>query len=172
VAQVYVGVPGSVAVRPVRELKGFASVEIAAGASRAVTIVIPSEDLAYFDSASAAWTVESGDYTVSVGASSRDLRAEVVVSVTGDAALAQLKIDSTLGEWLRHPIGGQILGAAFAQGAGSEMGAMLADPAMLRMAESMPLNRVASFPGSPITPEQLEQLVGAVNAQVVAASGA
>jgi hypothetical protein len=33
----------------------------------------------------------------------------------------------------------------------------------------MPLNRVASFPGSPITTEQLEQLVGAVNAQVHAA---
>ena len=169
VAQVYVGVPGSVAVRPVRELKGFASVEVAAGASREVTIVIPSEDLAYFDSASAAWTVESGDYTVTVGASSRDLRATVVVPVTGDAGLAELKIDSTLGEWLKHPIGGQILGAAFAQGAGAELGAMLADPAMLRMAESMPLNRVASFPGSPITFEQLEQLVGVVNAQVHAA---
>jgi beta-glucosidase len=153
----------------VRELKGFASVEVAAGASREVTIVIPTEDLAYFDSASAAWTVESGDYTVSVGASSRDLRAEVVVSVTGDAGLAELQLDSTLGEWLKHPIGGQILGAAFAQSAGAEMGAMLADPAMLRMAESMPLNRVASFPGSPITTEQLEQLVGAVNAQVHAA---
>ncbi|NEN05162.1 beta-glucosidase [Diaminobutyricibacter tongyongensis] len=170
VAQVYVGVPGSVAVRPVRELKGFASVEVGAGASREVTIVIPSEDLAYFDSASAAWTVESGDYTVTVGASLRDLRASVVVPVTGDAGLAELKIDSTLGEWLKHPIGGQILGAAFAQGAGAEMGAMLADPAMLRMAESMPLNRVASFPGSPITFEQLEQLVAVVNAQVHAAS--
>ncbi len=170
VAQVYVGVPGSAAVRPVRELKGFASVEVAAGASREVTIVIPPEDLAYFDSASAVWTVESGDYTVTVGASSRDLRASVVVPVTGEAGLAELKIDSTLGEWLKHPIGGQILGAAFAQGAGPEMGAMLADPTLLRMAESMPLNRVASFPGSPITSEQLEQLVSAVNAQVHAAS--
>ena len=47
---------------------------------------------------------------------------------------------------------------------------MLADPAMLRMAESMPLNRVAAFPGSPITSEMLDQLVGAVNAQVHAAS--
>ena len=62
VAQVYVGVPGSEAVRPVRELKGFASVEVAAGASREVTIVIPSEDLAYFDIASGSWIVESGDY--------------------------------------------------------------------------------------------------------------
>ena len=169
VAQVYVGVPGSAAVRPVRELKGFASVEVAAGASRQVTIVIPSEDLAYFDTASAAWTVESGDYAVSVGASSRDLRGEVVVAVVGDAGLTELQVDSTVGEWMRHPIGGQILGAAFAQGTGNEMGALLADPAMLRMAESMPLNRVAAFPGSPITSEQLDQLVVAVNAQVRAA---
>ncbi len=170
VAQVYVGVPGSAVARPVRELKGFASVEVAAGASREVTIVIPSEDLAYFDTASGDWVVEGGDYTVSVGASSRDLRAEVVVAVTGDAGLTELKLDSTLGEWLKHPIGGQFLGAAFAQSAGSEMGAMLADPAMLRMAESMPLDRIAAFPGSPITAEQLDQLVGAVNAQVLAAS--
>jgi len=40
---------------------------------------------------------------------------------------------------------------------------MLADPAMMRMVESMPLNRVAAFPGSPVTPEQLDQLVAAAN---------
>ncbi|MFC0452819.1 glycoside hydrolase family 3 C-terminal domain-containing protein [Rhodococcus jostii] len=156
VVQVYVGVPGSAAVRPVRELKGFANVEIPAGASRTVRIPIPFEDLAYFDAVLSKWVVEGGDYRVWVGASSRDLRGDAVVTVDGDAPLPELTAESTIGEWLAHPVGGEILGAALARTAGA---GMLHDPALLRMAASMPLNRVAAFPGSPISTEQLDSYV-------------
>ncbi|ABG94752.1 beta-glucosidase [Rhodococcus jostii RHA1] len=156
VVQVYVGVPGSAVARPVRELKGFANVDIAAGASECVRIPIPFEDLAYFDAALSRWVVEGGDYRVWVGASSRDLRGEVVVTVEGDAPLPVLTAESTIGEWLAHPVGSEILGAALAQTAGS---GVFDDPSLLRMAASMPLNRVAAFPGSPIGTEQLDALV-------------
>ena len=46
---------------------------------------------------------------------------------------------------------------------------MLADPSLMRMVESMPLNRVAAFPGSPVTSEQIGQLVAAVNGAAVPA---
>ena len=49
------------------------------------------------------------------------------------------------------------------------MGAMLEDPGLRRMAESMPLNRVAAFPGSPVTLEQIDQLVAAANGAAVGA---
>ncbi|MFF1572735.1 glycoside hydrolase family 3 C-terminal domain-containing protein [Leifsonia sp. NPDC058292] len=163
IVQVYVGVPGSAVSRPLRELKGFAPVAVAAGASESVSIAIPAEDLAYFDTARGAWVVEGGDYVVSVGASSRDLRASATVTLAGDAGPAKLTAESTIGEWLKHPVGGQLLGGALAQTADAGMGAMLADPSMMRMVESMPLGRVASFPGSPVTAEQLDQLVAAAN---------
>jgi beta-glucosidase len=134
-----------------------------------VRIHIPNEDLAYFDTARGAWVVEGGDYEVHVGASSRDLRGTAGVSLAGDAGPAILSAESTIGEWLKHPVGGQILAGALAQSGDAGMGAMLADPALMRMIESMPLNRVAAFPGSPVTAEQLGQLVVAANGAAVPA---
>jgi beta-glucosidase len=162
VVQVYVSVPGSRVQRPVRELKGFANVAVAAGATETVVVEVPAADLAYFDTELGGWVVEGGDYVVEVGASSRDLRGSATVALAGDGRRAPLTVDSTLGEWLEHPVGGPILMAALAQGAETQgMGAMLADPGLRRMAESIPLIRAASFPGSPVTREQLDQLVAA-----------
>ncbi|WP_434315596.1 glycoside hydrolase family 3 C-terminal domain-containing protein [Leifsonia sp. P73] len=164
VVQVYVSVPASRVQRPVRELKGFANVAVAAGATATAVIDLAAEDLAYFDTELGAWTVEGGDYVVEVGASSRDLRGSAVVTLAGDGRAAPLTVDSTLGEWLSHPVGGPILMAALAQSPEAQgMGAMLNDPGLRRMAESIPLVRAASFPGSPVTAEQLDQLVAAAN---------
>jgi beta-glucosidase len=163
VVQVYVSLPGSSVSRPVRELKGFANVAVAAGSAEAVSIHVPGEDLAYFDTAQNKWIVEAGDYTVAVGASSRDLRGSATVTLAGDGGLPILSAESSLGEWLEHPVGGQVLMGALAQAGDQGMGAMLADPSLMRMAESMPLSRVAAFPGSPVTADQLDQLVAAAN---------
>ncbi|MFJ8895103.1 glycoside hydrolase family 3 C-terminal domain-containing protein [Leifsonia sp. NPDC102414] len=168
VVQVYVSVPGSSVQRPVRELKGFANVAVAAGATERVTVRIPNEDLAFYDTAQERWTVEAGEYEVTVGASSRDLRGSATVTLAGDAGLPLLAFDSTIGEWLAHPIGSQILMGALAQSGGGAVAGMLDDPGLRRMAESMPLNRVAAFPGSPVTAEQIQQLVAAANAATAA----
>lgn len=164
VVQVYVSVPGSSVQRPVRELRGFANVAVAAGSSERVTVRIPGQDLAYYDVAQERWVVEGGEYQVWAGASSRDLRVSAAVTIAGDAGLPLLAFDSTVGEWLAHPVGGRILADALAQSGGGAVAGMLADPGLRRMAESMPLNRVAAFPGSPVTAEQIRQLVAAANA--------
>jgi beta-glucosidase len=169
VVQVYVSVPASSVTRPVRELKGFANVAVAAGSAQAVSIHIPNEDLAYFDTAQGKWVVEAGDYEVAVGASSRDLRGTATVTLDGDAGLPILSAESTLGEWLQHPVGGQILKGVLAQAGDQGIGAMLADPSLMRMAESMPLSRIATFPGSPVTTDRLDQLVAAANGAAVPA---
>jgi beta-glucosidase len=164
VVQVYVSVPASRVQRPLRELKGFANVAVAAGATETVVIDLSAADLAYYDTELGGWSVEGGDYVVEVGASSRDLRGSVTVTLDGDGRTAPLTVDSTLGEWLEHPVGGPILMAALAQSTQAQgMGAMLADPGLRRMAESIPLVRAAAFPGSPVTREQLDQLVAAAN---------
>ena len=162
VVQVYVSVPGSRVQRPVRELKGFATVSIAAGASETVVVDLAAGDLAFYDIDLGDWSVEGGDYVVEVGASSRDLRGSVTVTLAGDERTAPLTGDSTLGEFLNHPVTGPLLMSAFAQSAEAQgMGAMLADPNLRRMAESIPMVRAVSFPGSPMTREQLDQLVAA-----------
>jgi len=168
VVQAYVGLPGSAVVRAPRELRAFATVALEPGETRRVSLDIPREDLAYYNVPAAGWTVEGGGYLVEVGASSRDIRLQGSATVDGDAVVVRLDADSTLGEWLAHPVGGQVLGGAFAaaqaSGDGDEMTALMSDPSLLKMIESMPLSRMASFPGSPLTPDVLAQLVAAGNA--------
>jgi beta-glucosidase len=160
VVQVYVAVPGSAVTRPVRELKGFANVFVAAGATESVVVDIPADDLAYYDVDFGGWIVEGGEYIVSVGASSRDLRGSATVLLAGDGSSAPLTAESTLGEWLSDPVGAQLLGSAFAA-SGDAIGDLLADPGLRRMAEAIPLTRAVALSGNVVSREQLDTLVAA-----------
>ena len=167
VVQVYVSVPGSRVRRPPRELKAFASVEIAAGQTADVLLTIARDDLAYWDTRLGRWAVEGGEYRCAVGASSRDLRSTAVAVVAGDDIRVPLTGDSSVGEWLADPRGGELLGQAFAVMANGDKGFAaqhFLNPELLSFIASLPLARMAAFPGSPLTQETLDKLVAAANA--------
>ncbi|SDT60590.1 glycoside hydrolase family 3 C-terminal domain-containing protein [Actinoplanes derwentensis] len=164
VVQVYVSRPGSAVRRAPRELKAFASVPITAGDTTEVTVTVEREDLAYWDTRLGRWIVEDGEYTIEVGASSRDIRATVTVHVAGDPARVPLTAESSIGEWFADPRGAEVLTAAFAAGsADGPMSAMVETPEMLMMLGSLPLSRMSAFPGSPIDAGDLDKLVEAAN---------
>ncbi|MFC4064445.1 glycoside hydrolase family 3 C-terminal domain-containing protein [Actinoplanes subglobosus] len=166
VVQVYVSLPGSSVRRAPRELKAFASVEIGAGDTTEVRLTVEREDLAYWDTRLGRWIVEGGEYLIEVGSSSRDMRASVTVHVAGDPARVPLTSESSVGEWMADPRGAEVLGAAFAAAAGESeglMASMTANPEMLMMLGSLPLSRMAAFPGSPLNAGDLEKLVEAAN---------
>jgi beta-glucosidase len=71
VVQLYVGFPGATVDRPVKLLRGFDKLALAAGQTRRVTFSLPVKDLAYYDVATAAWVVERGLHSVLIGPSSR-----------------------------------------------------------------------------------------------------
>ncbi|PYI04230.1 putative beta-glucosidase D [Aspergillus sclerotiicarbonarius CBS 121057] len=73
VPQLYLGFPSS-AQQPVRQLRGFERVEIAAGDKSKVTFKLRRRDISYWDVTAQQWLVASGNYKVYVGASSRDLK--------------------------------------------------------------------------------------------------
>lgn len=160
VVQVYTAVPGSTVVRPRRELKGFAATtELAPGASERVTIRIDRADLAYWDTRIDRWVVEGGEYEIRVGASSRDLRAAVRVTVRGDEPRIPLTTDSTLGEVLANPAAAAALGEMFSGMSGERTGTAFGVDIM-RMMASVPLNRLANFG---VAPERLDELFAIVN---------
>ena len=84
VVQLYVGDAESTPIRPVRELKGFVKVALQPGESREVTFTLDKRAFAYWNQQIHDWHVETGDFTIEVGASSRDLplRASVRVEST------------------------------------------------------------------------------------------
>ncbi|MCC9204850.1 glycoside hydrolase family 3 C-terminal domain-containing protein [Arthrobacter sp. zg-Y769] len=161
VLQVYSGAPDGPAVRPPRELRAFRKVFLEPGASAAVALTVPLPALARFDPASHRWITDAGTYRIDVGSSSRDIRLSGTIELpgTGGAAAVPLTLDSTVAEWLAHPLGRQLLGGGGAGGSGREDGmgpGGMADA--LALMGSMPLRRLARFPGSPLTPDRLDGL--------------
>ena len=80
--QVYASRPDSAVERPARWLAGFAKVEAGPGAEVTADIPIPLPRLAHWDITERSWTIEPGDYLLSIGRSSRDLPMAVTVTIS------------------------------------------------------------------------------------------
>lgn len=81
VAQIYVSDRQSRAMRPPKELKGFAKVMLQPGESRGVTVPLDGRAFAYYDTKSRKWRADAGTYAVRVGSSSQR------IELTGEARL-------------------------------------------------------------------------------------
>jgi len=73
VVQIYTRDPSASLTRPVLELKAFARVHIAAGASRTLTFTVHAGQLGFYDR-DLRYIVESGEIEVHVGTSSANAR--------------------------------------------------------------------------------------------------
>lgn len=81
VAQVYVADKESTIYRPVKELRAFKKVFVKAGESVDVELELDKRAFAYFNVNINDWHVESGEFDILVGASSRDIRLTATVNV-------------------------------------------------------------------------------------------
>ncbi|SFD02121.1 glycoside hydrolase family 3 C-terminal domain-containing protein [Streptomyces aidingensis] len=85
VVQLYVRAVEPSVPRPHRALAAYRRVRLAPGATERITFTVDaSEALGFWDVAHARWTVEPGDYEIQAGASSRDIRRSVTLTVPGD----------------------------------------------------------------------------------------
>jgi beta-glucosidase len=75
VVEVYVKPLHSTVFRPAHELKAFKKVFIKKGTSVSVEFEMGADAFSYFDISTNKWKVDSGNYEVQVGTSSRDIRA-------------------------------------------------------------------------------------------------
>jgi len=89
IVQVYVQPKQASVFRPVRELKGFVKVALKPGEQKTVSVEFDDHAFAYYSIAQQAWVVDGGVYEVEVGASVRDIRQTVSVTVKGTATMQQ-----------------------------------------------------------------------------------
>ena len=164
IVQVYAAVPGSAQVRVPRALVGFAAVELEPSEQRRVEVVVDRRDLEYWDIRVDRFVLEPGTYEISVGASSRDLRASATVALVGDTVTVPLTVESTIGEAMAHPIAGPVLRQVLPAPPTSEDGGDGLGVDMARMMASIPLERAIAMSGGAATREQLEQLLEVANA--------
>ncbi|MDV3125271.1 glycoside hydrolase family 3 C-terminal domain-containing protein [Mycobacterium sp. 21AC1] len=164
VVQAYAALPGSRVSRPPRWLVGFAIATLQPGERYTVEIPVRRKDLAYWDVRQDRWVVESGEYAVSVGASSRDLRVDATVMVGGDDTAVPFTGESTLGEVMADPVAAEVATAVLAAAGPAGVSGTALGVDLLRMVASIPLERMVGFSGGRITRAQLDELLAAVNA--------
>jgi len=81
VAELYVGEAHPKVPRPVKELKGFAKVNLKPGETRRVTLMLDRRAFSYYDVPKKEWTAQPDEYSILVGGSSADVPLKGTVTV-------------------------------------------------------------------------------------------
>jgi beta-glucosidase len=83
IAELYIGKKDSKIIRPKKELKGFAKIELKPGEEKKVEIPFDDKSFRYFNTADNRWEVEEGTYEIYIGASSEDIRLSGTIEQKG-----------------------------------------------------------------------------------------
>ncbi|MCW5950684.1 MAG: glycoside hydrolase family 3 C-terminal domain-containing protein [Propionibacteriaceae bacterium] len=156
VIQVYVGDPQSTVLRPLRELRAFTAVNLDPGQTHELEWRLDARDFSYWHPAEHRWILETGEFHIEVGASSRDLRGTAIVNLEGEQVRPQLTKESTYAEWNAHPVGGPLLRAAIAGAIESQI-----TPSVAAMLDDLPA-RLLPMMLPAFTADQLDRLLNRV----------
>lgn len=166
VVQIYVRDCAASVLRPPKELKGFAKVDLQPTETKTVAIPLDFRAFAFFHPGHGRWVAEEGAFDILVGASSADVRGSVRVNYQSTAALPSL-LDrmSTLRQWLDDPRGQAAIGPLYAQFqtalqavfGGDAEGAAENSPDIMHFVLDMPLPDLLEFQGDalPVAPDTI-----------------
>lgn len=172
VVQLYVRDEVASAVRPEKELKGFEKVALAPGQEKVVRFALSRRAFAFWDVRLRAWRVEPGEFTILVGASSRDLRLSARVLVEAGAPPRVFDQNSSFAEVLDHPVtGAWALGARgrFVDRVGNYAPGTPEAVMMEAMVRELPLRALVRL-GRVLTPGQMSVLLDVMNGKAPASA--
>ncbi len=161
VVQLYVGDPIASVYRPVQELRGFRKLRLEPGASAEVSIELDHRAFAYWHTSRGEWVVEGGAFQIRVGSSSRDIRLTQTITLAGGDVSPPLSVNSTYGEFLARPEAREWLHQTLGRG---PLGERVIGTHLGKMLESVPVNRLAHFPGSGFTEGDIAEYLAARSA--------
>lgn len=87
IVQLYIKDQESTVHRPEKELRAFKKIQLEAGQEKEVKFTLNKRDFAYYEPLIHDWYVETGKFTILVGASSRDIKSEAEVYIKTDQML-------------------------------------------------------------------------------------
>jgi beta-glucosidase len=160
VVQVYVHDRKSSLVRPHKELKGFAKIELQPGETKTVSLSLDFRAFAFYHPSYRRWIAEDGEFDILIGSSSADIHhTETVMLRSTFEKPSILNQNSTLGDWLEDPLGKAVLEPLYQQiigplrvtlgGKADEEDSLNAET--LAYLLSLPLADVLEFPGVPLS---------------------
>lgn len=106
IVQLYVNDVESTVYTPYQQLKGFEKVALKAGEKKTVEFTLDKRSFAFYNVNASDWQVESGEFKIMIGASSRDIRLSesVIVNSTDDAQITPTDKNS----WYMNPNSSEI----------------------------------------------------------------
>jgi len=81
IAQIYIHDTKASVKRPIKELKAFEKVFLAVGESQLIEIELSDDAFSFYDETKKSWVLEPGEFKISVGSSSRDIRLSNIVEL-------------------------------------------------------------------------------------------
>jgi beta-glucosidase len=113
IIQVYAGKQEQdIVLRPVRELKGFEAVFLQPGETKTVTVTLGKRAFAYWNTTLRDWHVETGEYRIEIGRSSRDIALAASLSVESTAAVPlRVTLETCAADVVRLPGGREFVDA-------------------------------------------------------------
>jgi beta-glucosidase len=168
IVQLYVSDVESNVSRPEKELKGFEKVALEPGEEKTVTFTLDKRSFAYYNVDLKDWHVETGQFEIKVGASSRDIRltTQVVVESSVDVPTDLITRNTLLGDLLTNSKYEKALQKhleAFQKASGFG-DALSENPEMLlAMMRYLPLRGMVLFGLGQFTETQLNELIADLN---------
>lgn len=161
VVQVYVGECASRVPRPNRELKTFAKVALQPGEDNTLQFSLGWRDFAFYDVVADTWVMDPGEYEISIGASSADIRlgARVTLESTHQVPVV-IDRGTPFSQALDHPVARELL-QPILDGMAQRFGGGEASEMMMMFLADTPLRKLVIM--GALTEVQLDDLVSASN---------
>lgn len=174
VVQLYVADKESTVIRPVKELRDFVKIELAPGETKTVTFTLGKRAFAYYDVQIHDWQVETGEFEILIGASSRDIALRDTVTVESTVKIPfHYTTDTIMGDIMSRPEAWKLVQSVLSKGMfgqGSEVNEggdaakeAISDEMNAAMLQYMPLRGPVSFGGG-VSMADVQKLVDRLNA--------
>ena len=171
VIQLYVADKESTVIRPERELRDFAKVELAPGETKTVEFKLTSRAFAYWNTQIHNWYVETGEFDILIGKSSRDIVLSKTIEVQGTTKLqVKYTLDTTFGDIMKDEKAMEILQPLMKldifdvdnEEEGAAAAAAISKEMREAMINYMPIRGIVSFGGN-CTLDELQSLLDQLN---------
>ena len=174
IVQLYVRDVESSVIRPEKELKGFEKVELQPGEEKTVTYTLDKRSFAYYNEELKDWHVETGEFEILVGKSSRNIVLTETIHVQSTVTVPKLihrntTIDDLFADPIFAPIAQDMI-AKLSEGNPmfdtAKMDAATVEM-MVAALKVMPLRAIVNFSQGAITEDMLLGLIENLNGQLV-----
>lgn len=161
IVQLYVRDIESSVIRPEKELKGFEKVGLKPGEEKEVTFQLNKRSFAYYNTDINDWHVESGEFEILIGKSSREIVLKESITVNSTKVIQTFVTKNTaLIDIINYPQVQEIINIVL-QNLGSDMSAFGEGNMMVEMMKYMPVRALASYApdgGQKIVDEIIESI--------------